>query len=130
MNLSKKSLGSIFIPISIIAAIVSLVWFCVWASGSGNMDTLIIVGLVLGIAVNVVLIFKDSNYLIVVSTICYTFSAVRLLTNSVGSFVDAFQGINMFGDASQVSTITKLAIIMFISVISSIVASFMKRVKQ
>ena len=44
--------------------------------------------------------------------------------------MDAFQGINMFGDATQVNTIVSISVVMGIGVALSVIASFLKRVKE
>ena len=52
------------------------------------------------------------------------------VTNQVGSFVDAFQGINMFGDATQVGTIISISIVMAVSMVLTVLAGFMRRKKE
>lgn len=94
------------------------------------MDAVILAALIVGLLIDIVLIFKDSDYLIILTTVFYSIAVFKLLVNSVGSFVDAFQGINMFGDATQVSTIISISIVMLVSVILSIIASFLKRIKE
>jgi hypothetical protein len=41
--------------------------------------------------------------------------------------VDAFQGINMFGDATQVGNIVSIAIVMGIGVLLTIISGFLRR---
>lgn len=128
-KLQTKSIGFYFAALAAVAAIVSIIRFMMWAPGHKSMDAVIVAALAAGIVLELVLIFKDNDYVMILSTICYSVAAVKLITNSVGSFVDAFQGINMFGDASQVNTIISIAIVMGISVLFSILAGFMIRVK-
>lgn len=128
-KLQEKSIGYYFAALAGIVAVVSIIRFMMWAPDHSSMDMVIVVALVAGIALDIVITWKDSDYIMILSTICYSVAVVKLLTNSVGSFVDAFQGINMFGDASQVNTIISIATIMGISVLFSIVAGFLKRVK-
>lgn len=128
-KLQEKSIGYYFAALAGIVALVSIIRFMMWAPDHSSMDMVIVVALAVGILLDVVITLKDSDYIVILSTICYSVAVVKLLTNSVGSFVDAFQGINMFGDASQVNTIISIAIIMGISVLLSIVAGFLKRVK-
>lgn len=128
--LSKKAVGFYFTAVAAIAAVISIIRFSIWASSSNNMDAVILAALIVGLLIDIVLIFKDSDYLIILTTVFYSISVFKLLVNSVGSFVDAFQGINMFGDATQVSTIISISIVMLVSVILSIIASFLKRIKE
>lgn len=128
--LSEKAVGFYFTAAAAIAAVISIIRFSIWASSSNNMDAVILAALIVGLLIDIVLIFKDSDYLIILTTVFYSISVFKLLVNSVGSFVDAFQGINMFGDATQVSTIISISIVMLVSVILSIIASFLKRIKD
>lgn len=128
--LKNKSIGFYFVLAAGVSAIVSIIYFLIWAPSHNAMDTWIIVPLIGGLALDILLIFYESDYFIVLSTALYSISVAKLLTNSVGSFVDAFQGINMFGDATQVNTIIYISIIMLVSVLFSIMASFLKRVKD
>lgn len=128
--LSEKAVGFYFTAAAAIAAVISIIRFSIWASSSNNMDAVILAALIVGLLIDIVLIFKDSDYLIILTTVFYSISVFKLLVNSVGSFVDAFQGINMFGDATQVSTIISISIVMLVSVILSIIASFLKRIKE
>lgn len=125
----NKKIGFYFVVLAAIVGVISLVRFLLWAPSHNNLDVIVIVALVAAIALDVFLIFKDNSFIMVATTICYTIAAARLLTNSVGSFVDAIQGINMFGDSTQVATITSISICMLVSVLLSIIASFMKREK-
>lgn len=129
-KLQTKSVGFYFVVLAVIAAVVSVIRFMMWAPKHNGMDGVIIAALAAGIVLDIVLMVKDNDYVMVLSTICYSVAAVKILTDSVGSFVDAFQGINMFGDASQVNTIISIAVVMGISVLLSIIASFLKRVKE
>lgn len=129
-TLSKKSVGFYFIILAGVIGIVSVIRFLMWAPRHSGMDAVIVAALILGILVDVILMVKDNDYLTILGTICYTIATVKLLTNSVGSFVDSFQGINMFGDASQVGTIVSISAVMAVSILLSILAGFVKREKE
>lgn len=128
--IAKKSVGFYFLLIAIAAAIIATIQFATWAPAHKTTDTLLMVVLVLGIAVDVILMFFDNDYLTILATIFYSIGFFRLLVDSVGSFVDKLQGIVMFGDSSQVGTIIMMAAIIGISVAASIIASFLRRVKM
>lgn len=128
--LKNKSIGFYFLLLAVILACISTVRFLIWAPKHNSMDSLIMIALLVGIVLNIILFVKDSEYVVILTTVCYSIAAIKLLTDSVGSFVDAFQGINMFGDAKQVGTILTTSIIILGSVLMSIVASFLKRVKE
>lgn len=128
-KLGTKAIGFYVIVFAVLMALVSMIRFLMWAPNHAAMDMMIVAFLVVGIIIDIVIMLKDNDYLTIAATACYSVAVARLLTNSVGSFVDAFQGINMFGDATQVNTIVSISTVMGISVVSSILASFLKRVK-
>lgn len=128
--LKNKTLGFYIILVSAVAALISLIRYGMWAPAHNAMDVSVAAALVIGIVLNLVLAVKDEDLLVVVSAACYSYALFRHLTNQVGSFVDSFQGINMFGDATQVGTIVTIAAIMAVSVVLCIAAGFMRREKE
>lgn len=127
---AKKAFGFYLIVIAAVAAIISLIRFCIWAPAHHVMDVTIILALAAGIVMNLIMVVKDEDVLVVLSSASYAYALFRHLTNQVGSFVDAFQGINMFGDATQVGTIVSISIGMAVSVVLAILAGFMRREKE
>jgi uncharacterized membrane protein len=127
--LEKKAYGFYVVMIAAVAALVSVVRYTSWASAHNTLDSMIVAALVVGIILDLITIGKDEDLLIVISTACYAFALFRHFTNQVGSFVDKFQGINLFGDASQVSTIISIGVMMAICPVLSVIAGFMKREK-
>ncbi len=125
----RNTVGFYMVVLAALLGIVSLIRFQMWASSHNASDLMITIALVAAILLDVCLMVKDSSIAIILATVGYTVAGFRLLTNSVGSFVDAFQGINMFGDATQVGTIISIAAVMLVSVLLSIIASFLTRVK-
>lgn len=128
--LKNKTLGFYIILASAAAALISLVRYGTWASAHNAMDATVAAALVIGIVLNLILTVKDEDILVVVSVVCYSYALFRHLTSQVGSFVDSFQGINMFGDATQVGTIISIATVMAIGVVLCIIAAFMRREKD
>ncbi len=128
--IAKKTAGFYLIVVAAAAAVISLIRFCIWAPAHHAMDMTILLTLAAGIVMNLVMVMKDEDILVVFSTACYAYALFRHLTNQVGSFVDAFQGINMFGDATQVGTIVSISIGMAVSVVLAILAGFMRREKE
>lgn len=129
-KLETKAIGFYFIVLAPLLGIISFIRYVMWAPAHNAMDIIIVAALVIGIVLDIVLIMKDSDYLVILTTVCYSIATVKLLTNSVGSFVDAFQGINMFGDATQVGTIISIGSVMGISILLSIISGFLRRVKE
>ena len=126
-KLKKKAMGFYFLAIIAVIEIVSLIRFIIWGTAHKTMDTVIVAAFLLGIILNIILMIKDNSYSIIVMTACYSVAGIKILTDSVGSFVDAFQGISMFGDATQVRTIISLSTVIGVGVLLSIIASFLER---
>jgi len=129
-SLKNKAIGFYVLAAAAVLAVISLVRFLVWAPAHSALNPLTLVSLLVGVAINAVLLAKDNDYLVIAMTACYTVAVGKLLSDSVGSFVDAFQGISMFGDATQVGTIISIAAVLGIAVVLSIAAGFMPRVKE
>lgn len=128
--IKKKTIGFYFTLAAGVVAIAALIYYLTWASANNSMDNWIIILLVIGIIIDIVLILFDNDYLVIASCALYSASVAKLLTSSVGSFVDAIQGINMFGDSSQVGIIINISIVIAVSILFSIISAFLKRVKE
>ena len=71
----------------------------------------------------------DSDYLVVILTALYGVGMIQLLVDNAGSFADAYQGIVMFGDPTQVGTVLTIAALAAVAALAVIVAGFMNRRK-
>lgn len=127
--LKDKAIGFYVSILAFIFGIISLIRFLLWAPAHDAMDIFIILAFLLAIASDIFLMFRENCWLLIVAVVGYSAAVVKLLTNSVGSFVDAYQGIGMFGDATQVGTIISISITIFIGVLLSIIASFLSQRK-
>lgn len=128
--LRKKALGFYFMVFAALSAVIALAKYLSWSSEIGSINTVVTGALLFGLAVNIILFFKDNDYLVIIMTAFYSISVFQLISNSVGSFVDAFQGIVMFGDSTQVGTILSISYFIIACAIASIFAGFMKRIKE
>ena len=130
MDLIKnKSIGAVFVVIAFVITLIGFVRYLMWAPAHNTSDGLIIGAAIIGLILNIIVLVKDIDILIIAITACYSFAVFKHLANQVGSFVDAFQGINMFGDATQVGNIISIAYLMGIGVILTIISGFLKREK-
>lgn len=129
-KLGTKAAGFYVILLAALLGIISIIRFTMWGSAHNTLDEITMAALIAAVVVDIILLVKDNDYLIIVATICYSVAMVKLLTDSVGSFVDAFQGIKMFGDATQVGTIVSISVVIGGSVLVSIISGFLKRVKE
>ncbi|MDF2513260.1 MAG: hypothetical protein K0S04_3126 [Herbinix sp.] len=128
--MNNKAVGFYFAVIAGLVAIISIIRYVAWAPAHDGLNSLILVALIAGLVIDIVLFFYDNSYLIVAATACYSIALFQLLADSVGSFVDMFQGIVMFGDSTQVGTIISISCFIAVSILASIIASFMKRVRD
>ena len=123
----KKTIGFIPVIIAAIVEIVGLARFCLWANAHNAMDASIVASIILGIVLAAVMIFEDIDFLVIIATALFSYGLIKHLTNQVGSFVDAFQGVNLFGDATQISNIISIGIVLAVGVLFMIVSGFAKR---
>jgi hypothetical protein len=125
-----KRIGFYFLLLAGIFAIASFARYMLWAPANDALNSIILLSLILGFALNILLVFYDNDYLLIVLTVLYSISFFQLIVDSIGSFVDAYQGIVMFGDPTQVGTIVSINILIAISILTSIAAGFTTRVKE
>ena len=123
----KKTIGLVFVILTIFCAVASFVRYLLWAVGNDMSDKVVIAALLLGILLDLILLVRECDYLIIGATAAYSVAVARLLTQSVGSCVDAFQGINMFGNAAHVGDIINISIFMGVTILVSVIASCMNR---
>ena len=128
-NISKKTIGFVLILAAAILELIGLIRFCSWAPQHNAYNLSIVLALVAGLIITAILYWKDFDLLVVILSACYTYAAMRLLMDSVGSFVDKYQNIVMFGDSTQVPTIVTTATIMGVGLLLVLIAAFMRREK-
>jgi hypothetical protein len=126
----KKTGGFLLILLSAAVELAGLISFCIWSSGHNAFNPQIVAALAAGLVLAGVLCVKDMDLLVVLTAACYSFALVRLLMDSVGSFVDKFQNIVMFGDATQVNTILTIAAVMFCGLLLTVIGAFVSREKE
>ncbi|MHC1721768.1 MAG: hypothetical protein AB9836_01040 [Aminipila sp.] len=129
MTFMKKYRAAGIWPLLLAAvfAVVSFIRYFIWAQANYAMNNLVLIGLAAGFAVNVMLFVIDSDYLIILLTVLYSIALLQLVVDSVGSFVDAYQGIVMFGDPTQVGAILILCALIGAGVLCVIISGFMQR---
>ncbi len=123
--LTNRRSGVYVLIVSILLQLVSLVNYLAWAGGRGGIDTFITVTLAAGLLTGVCAFFLNSGLLLVADTALCSCGILKLAVDSAGSFADAYQGIVMFGDPSQVGRILTICITGLMAVILLIVTGFM-----
>lgn len=129
LSMKKKALGTWLSLAAGMLAVAALIIFLIWAPGHNAMNHVIPIALAAGIAIEVLLYFLDVSYFGVLATAGFSIACFTLLSDSVGSFVDALQGIVMFGDSTQVGIIIVMSALMFVAILLSILSCFIKRRK-
>lgn len=122
--MNRKS-GVYVLIVSILLQFVSTINYFTWASGLGSVDRIVIGGLGLSLVVGIAAFLLSSDILLVIDTALCSCGTLQLIVASAGSFVDAYQGIVMFGDPSQVGRILTICATALLAIVLLIVTGFM-----
>ena len=133
MKNEKKGVGA-FLGIGVAAlAIVSLILYLVYAtSADGLFMPWVLALLLMIVAAEAILFFLDNDYLpILVSALSAAAFGCFLMDppETIGSVVDYFQNIVMFGNPEKFGIIMALTGILLLMTVIAVIACFMKRVK-
>lgn len=129
LSAKNKALGTwMAVTAGILALISSAIYFA-WAPNHNAFHSIIPITLVSGAVADILLFFLDISYLGVAATTLLSIAFFNLLSDSVGSFVDAMKGIVMFGDSSQVGIIITISALILMAILLTILSCFMKRRK-
>ena len=127
--LKKKAAGYYLLLIAMIIGIIAAINYLVWADAHYAMNNVVVIAMGAGLAVNLLLLFVESDYLLIALTALYSIGMLQLLVDNAGSFADAYQGIVMFGDPTQVGAVLTMAGMIGVSVLAVITAGFIGRRK-
>lgn len=127
--LKNKAAGFYLLLVALVFAVISTIYYVSWAQANFAMNSVVVIAMAAGLAVNLLLLFVDSDYLVVILTALYGVGMIQLLVDNAGSFADAYQGIVMFGDPTQVGTVLTIAALAAVAALAAIVAGFMNRRK-
>ena len=133
MKNEKKGVGA-FLGIGVTAlAIVSLILYLVYAtSADGLFMPWVLALLLMIVAAEAILFFLDNDYLpILVSALSAAAFGCFLMDppETIGSVVDYFQNIVMFGNPEKFGIIMALTGILLLMTVIAVIACFMNRVK-
>lgn len=120
-----KAVGFYLLLAALILGIASTVYYVLWGNANYALNQVVAIALGVGVAVNVLLLFIHSDYLKIALTALYGAGMIQLAVDNAGSFADAYQGIVMFGDPTQVGTLIQMIAMLGVAVLCVIVASFM-----
>lgn len=132
-NMKNKTIGYYLGLAASVIALVSLIIFFVYASKNNTTSVSCIIFLILGILLQVSMMFtkgKVSDIVSIFIPVCYMVGMTEELHTGVGNIVDALQGIVMFGKKELATFNYLLAVLLIIAVILAIVQVFMKKEKE
>ena len=118
--LKNKAAGFYLLLVALVFAVISTIYYVSWAQANFAMNSVVVIAMAAGLAVNL---------LVVILTALYGVGMIQLLVDNAGSFADAYQGIVMFGDPTQVGTVLTIAALAAVAALAVIVAGFMNRRK-
>lgn len=127
--LKGKAAGFYLLLIAMILGIVATIGYVVWGKANYAMNNVVVIAMAAGVAVNLLILFADSDYLLVGLTALYSVGMLQLVVDNAGSFADAYQGIVMFGDPTQVGAVLTMAGMIAAGVMAVIAAGFIGRKK-
>lgn len=127
--LKGKAAGFYLLLIAMILGIVATIGYVVWGKANYAMNNVVVIAMAAGVAVNLLILFVDSDYLLVGLTALYSVGMLQLIVDNAGSFADAYQGIVMFGDPTQVGAVLTMAGMIAAGVMTVIAAGFIGRRK-
>ena len=125
-NLFKtRKPGAYVLAAALLLEAVSLINYLAWAAGLHSVDPVIAGGFALGLAAGAGSLLLGSDLLAVLNTALCSCGVLRLHVSNAGSFADAYQGIVMFGDSSQVGRILTICASAFLCVLLLIASGFL-----
>lgn len=127
--LKNKTAGFYLLLIAMVLGIIATISYVVWGNANYAMNNVVVIAMGAGLAVNLLMLLVDSDYLLVALTALYSVGMFQLIVDNAGSFADAYQGIVMFGDPTQVGAVLTMAGMIAAGVIAVIVAGFIGRKK-
>lgn len=127
--LKGKTAGFYLLLIAIVLGIVATINYAVWGNANYALNKVVVIAMGAGLVVNLLMLFVDSDYLLVCLTALYSVGMFQLIVDNAGSFADAYQGIVMFGDPTQVGEVLTMAGMIAVCVIAVIAAGFTGRKK-
>jgi len=127
MTNSKKHAGAYVCFAAAILAAIGLVMYL--AQGNAGVVTLVflVLAVVLGAAGFFVRHFA-ADVCGLLAMACVTYALCRYLYDSITVFLDAMNGITMFGGSASLASVTAVLVLLLLSALCFIVSCFMKRV--
>ena len=68
-KLGTKEVGFYFIVLAALLGIISVIRFIMWGSAHDALDTVTIIALIVAIVLDIILMVKDNDYLVIAATV-------------------------------------------------------------
>ena len=127
MTESKKRIGAYVCLAASILAAVCLVMYLIAGAASSVVWIFLVLAVILG-AAGFFVKHAAADVCGLLAMACVTYAFCRYLYDSITVFLDALNGITMFGSSTSLSSVITLLVLLFLSALCFIVSCFMKRV--
>lgn len=112
-----------------LAAIITLILYIVAGLGDG-LNALVVVSLIAIVVAEVLAVYFGNHiltmYLPVLTPVFAALATFTFISDNVGTFVDYFTGVGIFGDTTQIGIITTISVLALITSVLSIATCFVK----
>lgn len=112
--------------------ILMLLTLAIYAANMKALDQknmLVIFPLLLAVIVEIGIYFKENDWLKIIAPVLCSIALASFAVDSVGTLVDYFFNLTMFGNKATIGTVTILLSLMGIELVVLLISSFMKDVK-
>lgn len=112
--------------------ILMLLTLVIYAANMKALDQknmLVIFPLLLAVIVEIGIYFKENDWLKIIAPVLCSIALASFAVDSVGTLVDYFFNLTMFGNKATMGTVTILLSLMGIELVVLLISSFMKDVK-
>lgn len=112
--------------------ILMLLTLAIYAANMKALDQknmLVIFPLLLAVIVEIGIYFKENDWLKIIAPVLCSIALASFAVDSVGTLVDYFFNLTMFGNKATMGTVTILLSLMGIELVVLLISSFMKDVK-
>ena len=126
-QIKNKARGFYIQVLAAAGGVTSLVLYFVYASALGVTDSIVVAGMVAGIACGVTQLFLKSGIPTLAMTALYSVTIFYFITctETIGSYADYFSNIVAFGHPELVGHITAIVIVGVISALFAVISCFL-----
>ena len=128
--LKRKAAGGYLGILTMILGIFIAGYYCVFSIKEGVFHIPLMICLVLGIFCELICAVREIGILPVAAMVLYESALMLFVKSNLGSFVNYFNGVGMFGGSGDITTIFILIALFLILIVIEIVSCFMKRSKE